>query len=183
MSDTAGQVSDETLAELRRLAAEATPGPWAWDADGDSYMGCGEVFTWGEGVEGGNIAAPSGDLYPRSGYSPQSDMRFIAAADPPTVLALLDTVDALRAEVTQLQRIINGYDRTPAESRAAEAEAERDAACERLARVEALHVPYAPRPYGTAPLLKYTCRHDRMPWPCRTIAALADTAKEAMKHE
>ena len=157
MSDTAGQVSDETLAELRRLAAEATPGPWAWDADGGSYMGCGEVFTWGEGVEGGNIAAPSGDLYPRSGYSPQSDMRFIAAADPPTVLALLDTVDALRAE--------------------------RDAACERLARVEALHVPYAPRPYGTAPLLKYTCRHDRMPWPCRTIAALADTAKEATKHE
>ena len=108
MSDTAGQVSAETLAELRRLAAEATPGPWAWDADGDSYMGCGEVFTWGEGVEGGNIAAPSGDLYPRSGYSPQSDMRFIAAANPATVLALLDTVDAVRAEVDDIRAALRG---------------------------------------------------------------------------
>ncbi len=140
MTDTAGQVSDETLAELRRLAGEATPGPWAWDADGGSYMGCGEVFTWGEGVEGGNIAAPSGDLYPRSGYSPQSDMRFIAAADPPTVLALLDTMDALRAE--------------------------RDAACDRLARVEAL---------------AREIEGGRTPWAYRLRAALADTAKEATK--
>ena len=104
MSDTAGQVSDETLAELRRLAAEATPGPWAWDADGDSYMGCGEVFTWGEGVEGGNIAAPSGDLYPRSGYAPQADMKFIATMDPPTTLALLDALDAARSEVERLSK-------------------------------------------------------------------------------
>ena len=108
MSDTAGQVSDETLAELRRLAAEATPGPWAWDADGDSYMGCGEVFTWGEGVEGGNIAAPSGDLYPRSGYAPQADMKFIAMMDPPTTLALLDALDAARAEVERLRIGLDG---------------------------------------------------------------------------
>ena len=49
-------------------------------------MGCGQVFTLGEDVYGGNIAAPSGDLYPRSGYSPQDDMAHIARHDPARVL-------------------------------------------------------------------------------------------------
>lgn len=57
---------------------DATPGPWEWiDED---FMGCGQVYTADEDLFGGNIAAPSGDCYPRSGYNPKGDMQFIAWA-------------------------------------------------------------------------------------------------------
>ena len=68
----------EVLDGIRDRLTKATPGPWAWDEEG--FMGCGQVYTMHPDVLGGNIAAPSGDLYPRSGYSPKDDMQFIAAA-------------------------------------------------------------------------------------------------------
>lgn len=74
-----------------------TPGPWKWDDTG-TYMGCGEVYTVGEHVFGGNIAAPSGDCYPRSGYSPKEDMQFIAAA-PALVRDLLGVVAAQKVAI------------------------------------------------------------------------------------
>ena len=173
MSDTAGQVSDETLAELRLLAAEATPGPWR-----DNVLGS-EGYQILGGHKPVGVHGSTRPLYiARCGHEAwevdKANAAYIAAADPPTVLALLDTVDALRAETERQDAVIQ--DRFAA---VRAIRAERDAACEQLARVEALHVPYAPRPYGTAPPLKYTCQHDRMPWPCRTIAALTDTAEEA----
>jgi hypothetical protein len=76
---------------VREHALSATPGPWAYEAEG--FMGCGQVFTWGKGVEGGNIAGPSGDLYPRSGYSPKGDMQFIALMHPLVALALAALLD------------------------------------------------------------------------------------------
>ncbi len=139
MTDTAGQVSDETLAELRRLAAEATPGPWdahpatsGTPSDGPTMM---RVDS--RDLPGRPIIADFD--YSQGGGA---DAAYIAAADPPTVLALLDTVDTLRAE--------------------------RDAARERLARVEAL---------------AREIEGGRTPWAYRLRAALADTAKEATKHE
>ena len=68
----------EVLDDIKGRLAAATPGPWEWDEEG--FMGCGQVYTMHPDVLGGNIAAPSGDLYPRSGYSPKDDMQFIAAA-------------------------------------------------------------------------------------------------------
>ena len=56
-------------------------------------MGCGEVYTLGDGVEGGAIAAPAGDCYPRSGYSPADDMAWIATVDPLVGLASADLLD------------------------------------------------------------------------------------------
>lgn len=81
---------------LRRLATEATPGPWRHTGQGPGYehMGCGEVYTLGDGVEGGAIAAPAGDCYPRGGYSPADDMAYIATMDPLVGLALADALDA-----------------------------------------------------------------------------------------
>lgn len=58
-------------------------------------MGCGQVITWGEGVEGGDIAAPSGDLYSRGGYSPRADMSHVALMHPPMALALADYLEVL----------------------------------------------------------------------------------------
>jgi hypothetical protein len=87
------------LAETERLAKEATPGPWLHvdfaepsgqplTASGEqsTFMGCGSVITLAENVLGGDIAAPCGDLYPRSGYSPKGDMAHIAHLDPAWVL-------------------------------------------------------------------------------------------------
>jgi len=74
------------------LAQAATPGPWmhvdyAGSGDPDcTFMGCGSVITMGENVLGGAIAAPSGDLYPRSGYSPKDDMAFIADNGPDRII-------------------------------------------------------------------------------------------------
>lgn len=91
--------TDGLTAALREVAEAATPGPWEWEDEG--FMGCGQVWTQGEGVEGGSIAGPTGDCYPRSGYSPKEDMQFIATFDPPTVLGLLDTIDALAARLAR----------------------------------------------------------------------------------
>ena len=84
---------------LREHAVAATPGPWVHvDYQGSrhqdiTYMGCGSVVTLGYPVIGGDIAAPSGDLYPRGGYSPFEDMAYIALMDPVAGLALADLLD------------------------------------------------------------------------------------------
>ena len=94
------------LDELEALAKKATPGPWRHVDFADppyqpmtsegmesTYMGCGSVITMGEGVEGGDIAAPNGDLYPRGGYSPDGDMAIIAAVASPDVVLRQVTED------------------------------------------------------------------------------------------
>jgi hypothetical protein len=88
---------------LRDRAQAATPGPWEHTehGQGGSFMGCGQVITWGDGVEGGNIAAPSGDLYPRGGYSPSEDMAYIATVHPGVGLALARLLDEHADSVEQ----------------------------------------------------------------------------------
>ena len=86
MTDTTGQVSDETLAQLRRLAAEATPGPWATT-----------VYCSGMSVDP-MVTSIIAD----------ADAAYIATMDPPTTLALLDALDAARAEVERLRIGLDG---------------------------------------------------------------------------
>jgi hypothetical protein len=50
---------------------------------------------------GGDIAAPSGDCYPRSGYSPREDMAYIALMHPPVALALADLLQEFAESVEQ----------------------------------------------------------------------------------
>ncbi len=80
---------------LRERAEAATPGPWEHTehGPGGSFAGCGQVITWGEGVEAGDIAGPSGDLFPRGGYSPREDMAYIATVHPGVGLALAQLLD------------------------------------------------------------------------------------------
>ena len=88
---------NENLDQLRQVAERATPGPWApWlDQDGAEHMNgmlmvgneaavipAGE--TWVEGVDVNPIACV---------YTPE-DRAHIATFDPPTVLALIDRVEA-----------------------------------------------------------------------------------------
>jgi len=103
-------MSELDLAAIRARADAATPGPWK---------------LWGMSV----LADPVGDsnldtailvantaFRDANGRLRTNDADFIAAART--------DVPALLAEVERLTRIVNGYDRTPAEQRAAEAEAE-----------------------------------------------------------
>ena len=88
-------------AKLREHAEAATPGPWEHVDHGPpagSFKGCGQVITMGAEVFGGDIAGPTGDLYPRGGYSPLDDMALIALMGPPVALALADWLDSTEAE-------------------------------------------------------------------------------------
>lgn len=76
---------------LRELAAAATPGPWRW------------VVT---GSEGGTLYSPdtrhrplTGRIARFTGIRASADGSFAAAANPDTVLRLLDVVDAVRSWV------------------------------------------------------------------------------------
>ena len=90
-------LTPEKLAELRRLAEAATPGPWeAFGAvdgrRGERWLG---VTTDMRAIE----SARAGDVFAAQNCTRQ-DALFIAAANPATVLALLDAAaerDALAA--------------------------------------------------------------------------------------
>ncbi|HBN9649616.1 TPA: ead/Ea22-like family protein [Pseudomonas aeruginosa] len=83
-------------AELRRLAKAATPGPWTLYAPED-YQGPEELPGYGvECAEGRAIVW--GALEPETGCQFDRDAEFIAAANPKTILALLDEIDRLKAE-------------------------------------------------------------------------------------
>ncbi|HCH0514881.1 TPA: ead/Ea22-like family protein [Pseudomonas aeruginosa] len=83
-------------AELRRLAKAATPGPWTLYVPED-YQGPEELPGYGvECAEGRAIVW--GALEPETGCQFDRDAEFIAAANPKTILALLDEIDGLKAE-------------------------------------------------------------------------------------
>ena len=69
--------------KLRELAQKATPGPWLlWATEWNLYL----VQSGREGD--GSIVDTA--------YSRRNDIDYIAAANPATVLALLDEIDRLR---------------------------------------------------------------------------------------
>jgi cell division septum initiation protein DivIVA len=146
-------VAEVDLEAIRARAEAATPGPWqhvdyadpegqplTGDGQRSTFMGCGSVITMAERVMGGDICAPNGDLYPRSGYSPDADMAFIAAArsDIPALLAkVADAQEAnsdLAADVHRLEREVESLRRQVAEAR------------ERILDIDAHATPYGDLP-------------------------------------
>ena len=82
------------VAELRRLAEAATPGPWRTEY----LMGAGnDLLT---AIVAGR-ATPD-DLRVIGSTLAERDGKFVAAASPAVVLALLDDADALRAELAHM---------------------------------------------------------------------------------
>lgn len=79
------------LAELRRLAEAATPGPWAIEPDcydGNEEMWC----AW-------HRLGP----FVLAGANPRADSLYVAAAHPQAVLALLAENERLRAALLRLR--------------------------------------------------------------------------------
>lgn len=99
----------EQQAELRQLAMKATPGPWEQDrlrgrGEGDylpavvSY-GLDPCYTVGNTVHQCGEQDSGRPIYTQASLD---DAAFIAAADPQTVLALIDEVERLQREIADL---------------------------------------------------------------------------------
>ncbi|MFK1121673.1 ead/Ea22-like family protein [Pseudomonas aeruginosa] len=88
-------------AELRRMAGAATPGPWEYQAP---LKVLAADRTWIV------LIALSHANYRED----EANSRFIATANPKTVLALLDEIDRLKAEnealLLGMRAILNAYD-------------------------------------------------------------------------
>ena len=107
---TTARVTPEMLAELRRLAEAATPGPWYldgpwWYGDDDS------AYCISTAEDAGRIAvtiAPPRYIFGGEREVRDANARFIAAANPAAVLALLDAAaerDALAAKVERVRAL------------------------------------------------------------------------------
>ncbi len=81
-------MADTPLERLRRLAEEATPGPWRFDGFGGVWRGHGDEMVLAH-------------IHPEG----HADGAFMAAADPSTVLALLDELDRYKRGAAELRRI------------------------------------------------------------------------------
>ena len=176
-------LTPETLAELRRLAEAATPGPWeAFGAvdgrRGERWLG---VTTDMRATE----SARAGDVFAAQNCTRQ-DALFIAAANPAAVLALLDDADALRAE---LAHMTEARDNARAEVERLTAKVERVRAMHRPAYNDAARSPLCPDCAAKAGVHPCGCWADTdyepvcavcneghkgmsVPWPCPTIRAL-----------
>ena len=100
-------MNKEQRKELKRLAAEATPGPWI--AAGPSFGGpppvyCNEVCVDREGDDDDTYSvfgAPIG-----MDKEASSDMEYIAAANPKAITALLSALEAAEAENERLRKAV-----------------------------------------------------------------------------
>ena len=115
------------LAELRRLAEAATPGPWRTEY----LMGAGnDLLT---AIIAGR-ATPD-DLRVIGSTLAERDGKFVAAASPAVVLALLDDADALRAELAHMTEARNNA-RAEVKRLTALVEAVREYAAARQANID-----------------------------------------------
>lgn len=92
---TAPDLSPEALAALDAKAAAATPGPWESLDNGD------RVVAWRRDHDG--LGVREFDYVIPEPMDSAADAAYIAAADPPTVRALIAALTEARAEVERLR--------------------------------------------------------------------------------
>jgi len=93
-----------TNKQLRELAEKATPGPWWIDSHGHRMSAGGgseTVFIASEKMGEAKRHPETGNL---SHWPNDWDASFIAAANPATILALMDSYEALQAECEKLRK-------------------------------------------------------------------------------
>ncbi|EJA2567788.1 ead/Ea22-like family protein [Pseudomonas aeruginosa] len=95
-------------AELRRVAEAATPGPWSCNRH-RAIVG-GPTFEFTNGAAQQQIAMACWQSWMHE-EELRNNAEFIAAANPKTILALLDEIDRLKAESDRLRQGMKGdYD-------------------------------------------------------------------------
>jgi hypothetical protein len=103
-------MSDVNAVALRALAETATPGPWHFDTPSDDYderiilaakphPESVRTNAFGVDLASRYVAQTSYDGLSGTTYNSEADGAFIAAANPATVLALLDRLEVAEATV------------------------------------------------------------------------------------
>ena len=99
---------------LRKLCKSATPGPWdycIWDNDSYEIM-AGEPNAEGT-IDGPTVVEPdASDEEGYGGVKRFDDAKFISAANPATVLALLDEVENTRKAMNAAKNVIKSQELT-----------------------------------------------------------------------
>ncbi len=88
-------MSEIDVDALRVVAEDASPGPWV--SERSKYVAGRYV----------HIDEPNGMTIRHAVCTPANDAEFIAAFDPPTVLALLDRLQAAEGAVERARALIN----------------------------------------------------------------------------
>ncbi|EEY5919859.1 ead/Ea22-like family protein [Escherichia coli] len=97
---------------LREAAEKATPGNWWIDSHGQSMVSfidneVLEVFT----TDNKRVAVRHEDTGNLSRWRNDNDATFIATADPATVLALLDELEAAEKRIAELEAKLDSADK------------------------------------------------------------------------
>ena len=153
------------LSKLRELAENATPGEWE---AGDAWVYTDPIYP-----DDRRLSDVLGMKFADEERAEAEHARglrnaeFIAAANPATVLALLDRLEAAERERAKWERsawnTLQDHDGWKARAEAAEA---------KIAAVEALHFQY--RGPGDHDI----CPADQELWPCPTVRALQESEGE-----
>lgn len=100
--------------ELRRLAMNATQGPWEWCCwDNDSFEIVSGGFDSEGRVIGSTVVQPdASDEEGYGGVKRREDADYISAANPATVLALLDEMDNNRKAMNAAKNVIKSQEQT-----------------------------------------------------------------------
>jgi hypothetical protein len=88
--------------QLKQAALAATPGPWF-------AMPIGEVSQWVDVVAHDEVGRYSLPFIACKHFDSEANAALIAAANPSTILALLECVDALRALMDDDADLSEGY--------------------------------------------------------------------------
>ena len=106
------ELTDDRLAELRKIAEAATPGDWCVGVDRDGTavaIDCGDGYA--DVLQGGPVSCMD---YCYGGVSTvearDADWAHMVAFDPPTVLALLSDVKRLREERDDMRRRLDAVE-------------------------------------------------------------------------
>lgn len=99
----------EELNELRKVAEQATPGPWTVMDVNDPGEGVNFIDVHQDGKSWEVVSRRLPDRHDDRDQM-SADATHIATFDPPTVLALLSCLEQAEAQIARVREVIHEYD-------------------------------------------------------------------------
>ena len=96
--------------KLRAVIAKATPGEWAWETPMGEHcpwivQGGKQAYEWKPLATLGDCIEDGPNPHSKAFRAVQGNAAYIAAFDPPTTTALLDTIDTLRQQLAKARAL------------------------------------------------------------------------------